>query len=118
MGADTRRFKKSSQSEKQRLRLGRVLPQRFQGQPLREQGERQFVLFVSERGGDFLKESFIAAMTNDGGLQAGPFLTQPKFRGTAQKIAEAFLRQPFQRGLTTAGVCQWNIPRETASQDG
>src|ERR1700746_837231 len=73
-----RRLEETSHTEEQRFNIPRLFAQKFQWQPLSDEGERQFVLFVTKRCRQLLKKHFIASVTVE--LVANPvrFLLQPE----------------------------------------
>ena len=57
-------LKKAGYAKERRLDVIRRFGQRRERQPLREERKRELVLFVAQRGGDFLKERGVAAVVS------------------------------------------------------
>ena len=89
-----------------------VLAEQRERQPLREEGEGEFVLFVAERGGDFLEERGIAPVAFDNVLDPGRFSLEPELRGGRQDALKPVGRQIFQRRLATAGPGERHVRGE------
>ena len=76
---------------------------------MREEGERQFVLLVTERRGQFLEKRFIGPVHFGDVLQAQRFALQPKLRRGVEDAADFFLRQTAQRRVTASRARQRKI---------
>ena len=77
---EIRRGQEPGSAEKDRLEIVRLFSQGNEGQALGEEGEGQFVLFVTERGSDFLEERGIASVSFDDRLDARGLALKSKLR--------------------------------------
>ena len=82
-------------SEKHRLGVVALLAQKAEWQPLGEKSEGQLVFLVTQRGGDFLKERFVAPVIFDDVLDPRGFALQTELRGGRENAAKPFFRQIF-----------------------
>ena len=73
--------------------------------------------FVTERGRDFLKERFVAAVIVDLGADTGRFALQPESRRGIEHAPHAVFRQISQRRLTTSRTRERNIGAERFRQN-
>lgn len=96
------RLEKSGHAKEQRLDVVVLFAEHRKRQPLRQDRERQFILFVTKRCGDFLKERSVAPVRFDDVLDPGRLTLEPELRRGGENGLEAFLRQIFQRRLATA----------------
>src|SRR4030095_9428307 len=60
------RFEKAGQAKENRFGVLQIFTQSFQRQSLRDERERKFVLFVTERGRDFLEKRVVGVMVRAG----------------------------------------------------
>src|SRR5205807_8370179 len=90
--------------------------QKFQRQSVRQQRQRKFVLFVTERGRDLLKKRFVATVIVDLAPDARGLFLQSDLGGRIQHAAHAVFRQISQRRLTTARPRQWNVRAQRLGQ--
>ncbi len=98
--SQVRRLEKSANAKENRFNFVRPGAERFQRQPLREEGERELVLFVAERRGDLLIERFILAMQFGQPLQPLHFALEAELRSRIENAANFFLRQSAERRMT------------------
>jgi hypothetical protein len=92
VGCEVGRFQETGETEKDCLGIVQILAQRFQRQSLRNQRERQLVLFVAECGRDFLKERFVSAVIVDLCADARGLFLQTKLRGGIEHAPNPILR--------------------------
>src|SRR5439155_13153790 len=109
-------FEKACGAEQNRFGIGKCSAQSLERDSLGNKRERKFVLFVTERGRDFLEECFVRAMIVDLRSKPRRFFLETKLRGGLEHAAHALFRQISQRRLTTPGVREWNIRAERFRQ--
>lgn len=106
------RGQKPGDAEEDRFDVVIIFAEQRQRQPLRQEGEGEFVLFVAERRGDFLEERGIAAVTLDDVFDPRRFALEPELLGRCENALEPILRQVFQRRLATAGASERDVRGE------
>src|SRR3954464_7929957 len=99
---EVRRGQETGDAEKQRLRIVAMGAERGEWQTLREQRERKLVVLVAERGGDLLKQRFVAAVIVDHRAEPRGFPLQPELRRARQHAANALFRETVERSLASA----------------
>ena len=113
-----RGFEKAGEAKENRFDFVRPGAQGLQRQPLREEGEREFVLFIAKRRGDLLVKRFIFAMQFGEPLQPLHFALETELRCRVENAANFFLRLSAQRRMAAAGAGQRRTGRNTSAQDG
>src|SRR5205823_2906376 len=97
-----RRLEKSGDAEQHRFDVVILFSKERERQPLRQKGEREFVLFVTERSRNLLEERGVAAVGGDEVLHSRGLALEAELRRCGENAREALLRQIFQRRLTSA----------------
>ena len=97
------RGQKSGDAEENRFKIVRFFPERRERQSLGEKSEREFVLFVTERGGDLLEQRGVTSVILDDALNARGFALKTKLRRGGEDALEPLLRQIFQGRLAATG---------------
>src|SRR5947207_4195458 len=87
-------------------------------QALREKREREFVLFVTERGRDFLEERGVAPVSFDDVFDSGRLALEPELRRGDEDALEPVRRQILQRRLATARARQRDIRGKLVRERG
>ena len=77
-GGEIGDLEKAGHAEKHRFRFVRIFAQCREGNALRDERERQLVLFVAERGRDLLEDRFVAAVSFDHDAQPRGLALQPE----------------------------------------
>src|SRR5437660_1293824 len=81
------RFQKTGETEKNRFGVAQIFAQVLERESLRDQRERKFVLFVTDRRRDFLEKRFVGAVVRAGlavvdpGPKSRRFFPETELRG-------------------------------------
>ena len=97
-----RRIEKSADAEENGFDFVRLGAQSLARKPLREESERELVLFVAKRSGQFLEERLVGPVQLTQPLQPKRFALQAKLRRSGENAVNFFLRQPAQRRMTAS----------------
>ena len=101
-GMEIRLGEEAAHAEKQRLAILAVFQKQTQGEALRQEGEREFVAFISEDGGQGLIERFIGPVGLAEARQHGGFALEPILRRAEEHGSRAIFRQGAERGRASA----------------